>query len=117
MSLDSRKLAGKIANLTLEKKAADVLILDLHPLTSMTDFFVICSGATNTQVKAISEHVIRKLKGEKIRPLHTEGFTNQEWILLDFIDVIVHVFQPNKREYYGLESLWGDAETVEVKDE
>jgi ribosome-associated protein len=115
--LTSDNLAKKIASLTLEKKATDVLILNLHPLTSMTDYFVICTGSSNTQVKAISEHLTQTLKKEKIRPLHIEGLSSHEWVLMDYISVIVHIFQPQKREFYALERLWGDAEIEEVKDE
>ena len=110
-------LAERIARITLEKKAEKVVIMNLAPLTSMTDYFVICTGNTNTQVKAISEHVTDELKKEKIRPLHIESSSNQEWILVDYIDVILHIFQPDKREFYSLERLWGDAETEEVVDE
>ncbi|MFQ5865971.1 MAG: ribosome silencing factor [bacterium] len=117
LKLSSQDLANKIANLSLEKKASDILILDLRPLTSMTDFFVICCGSTNVQVKAISDHIFDQLKKEKIRPWHIEGYSNQEWILLDYVDVVAHIFQPHKREFYGLERLWGDADTLEVKDE
>jgi ribosome-associated protein len=115
--LSSRELAEKIAHLTLDKKATDILILDLISLTSITDYFVICTGSSNTQVKAISDHVSDELKKQKIRPLHVEGTTHQEWILMDYVDVVVHIFQPQKREYYGLERLWGDAEIMEVNDE
>ncbi len=83
----------------------------------MTDYFVICTGASNTQVKAISDHISESLRTEKIRPLHIEGEMAQEWILLDYISVVVHVFQPEKREFYALERLWGDAKIEEVKDE
>ncbi|MFQ6114007.1 MAG: ribosome silencing factor [bacterium] len=115
--MTSKNLADKIANLSLEKKASDILILDLRPLTTMTDFFVICSGSTNVQVKAISDYIFEQLKKEKNRPWHIEGYSNQEWVLLDYVNVVVHIFQPQKREFYGLERLWGDADTVEVKDE
>ena len=115
--MSSKQLAKRIAKLTLEKKATDVLILNLHPLTSMTDYFVLCTGSSNTQVKAITDHVHQTLKQDKIHPLHIEGLTNQEWVLLDYVNVIAHVFQPNKREFYALERLWGDAEIEEVKDE
>lgn len=115
--MTSKNLAKKIARLTLEKKAIDVRILDLHPLTSMTDFFVICTGESNTQVRAIADHVSFSLKGKKIRPLHIEGLSNQEWVLIDYVTVIVHVFQPQKREFYSLERLWGDADMEEVTDE
>lgn len=115
--MTSKELSEKAAHLCLQKKAEDVVILNIAPLTSMADYFVICTGSTNTQVKAISEHLVSELKKERNRPLHTEGVANQEWILLDYIDVVVHIFQPHKREFYGLERLWGDAETIEVKDE
>jgi len=115
--LESQKLAEKVAHLALEKKAEDVIILKVAPLTSMTDFFVICTGSTNTQVKAISEHMIQELKQELNRPQNVEGLMSHEWILLDYVDVIVHIFQPHKREFYGLERLWGDAEAIEIKEE
>ncbi len=83
----------------------------------MADYFVICSGSTNTQVKAISDYIVANLKKERNRPQHVEGLSNQEWVLLDYSDVIVHVFQPHTREFYGLERLWGDAEKIEVKEE
>jgi ribosome-associated protein len=113
---ESRKLAEQIAQLALEKKAEDVLIMNLRPLSSMTDFFVICTGTTNTQVKAISDHVEKELRKKRIRPFHIEMTYNQEWILQDYFDVVLHIFQPHKREFYSLERLWGDAETIEVKD-
>ena len=113
----SNELATEIAKLALEKKASDIIILKVAPLTSIADYFVICSGSTNTQVKAIAEHVVSELKEKRNRPQHIEGLGNQEWVLLDYIDVIAHIFQPHKREFYGLERLWGDAEKIEVKDE
>ncbi len=115
--MDSKELAQKVAGIALEKKAEDVIFLHVAPLTSMADYFVICTGETNTHVKAISEHIIHELKQARNRPLHIEGLANQEWVLLDYIDVIVHVFQPKRREFYGLDRLWGDAEKTEVRDE
>jgi ribosome-associated protein len=117
VSPDSADLAERIARLSLEKKAEDVIIMNLSPLTSMTDYFVICTGGSNMQVQAISEHISQQLKKEKLRPLHIERSSNQEWILVDFVDVVVHIFQPDKRAFYSLEKLWGDAEMREVKDE
>lgn len=115
--MESKELAERIARLSLEKKAEDVTVLHVAPLTSMTDYFVICSGSTNTQVKAISEHIVDQLKKDRNRPLHVEGLSNQEWVLLDYIDVVAHIFQPHKREFYGLERLWGDAGSVAVEDQ
>ena len=116
-SLNSRALAEKIARLSLQKKAQDVVILDLRKLTSITDFFVICTGETDVQVKAITDHIEGELEKEDIRVWHREGYEYLRWVLLDYVDVVAHVFQPETRSFYALESLWGDAEITEVKDE
>ncbi len=115
--MKSTELAHFIAQRSLEKKAEHVLIMDLKELTSITDHFVICTGETDIQVKAISDHILDKLKQENIRVWKTEGFEALNWVLLDFVDVVVHIFQPETRDYYALEKLWGDAETKEIKDE
>jgi len=114
--LDSKKLAVKLANLSLSKKATDVKILDLRGLTTITDFFVICTGASDTQVKAIADAVIDGSKGIGEKPWHKEGFTNRSWVLLDYVEVVVHIFLKETRNFYGLEKLWGDAEMMEVKE-
>ena len=97
-----------------DKKAIDVALLDLRPLASFTDFFVICSGSNPRQVQAIAEAVEERLRGEGLRPSHVEGFDRAEWILLDYFDFIVHVFSSARREFYALERLWGSAARVEV---
>jgi arginyl-tRNA synthetase len=111
------KLARSIAQLALEKKAADIKIFDVSRLTSIADFFVICTGSVDTHVRAISEHIVDELKKEDIRPWHIEGRERYQWVLIDFVDVVVHVFQPETRDYYGLERLWGDAVIEEIRDE
>ena len=115
--MTSKQLAAKVAELTLAKKASEVVILDLRKLTSVTDYFVICSGQSDTQVKAISDHIEQELERENLRFWHKEGYSNLQWVLLDYVDVVVHIFLPHIREFYGLERLWGDAEISEVKDE
>ncbi|HOC18649.1 MAG TPA: ribosome silencing factor [Vicinamibacterales bacterium] len=97
-----------------DKKAIDVALLDLRPLASFTDFFVICSGSNPRQVQAIAEAVEERLRDEGLRPSHVEGFDRAEWILLDYFDFIVHVFSSARREFYALERLWGSAARVEV---
>ncbi len=97
-----------------DKKAIDVALLDLRPLDSFTDFFVICSGSNPRQVQAIADAVEERLRGEGLRPAHVEGFERAEWILLDYFDFIVHVFSSARREFYALERLWGSATRVEV---
>jgi ribosome-associated protein len=97
-----------------EKKALDVVVLDLRPSKAFTDFFVICTGATTRQVQAIADGVRESLAAHGLKPSLVEGDSNAEWVLIDYFDFIVHVFTPRTREFYGLDRLWGDAEHVEI---
>ena len=115
--MESKELASKIATLILEKKGEDVIIQDLRRVTSMTDFFVICSANVDVQAKAILDHIKDQLVYQSIKPWHTEGNAQSAWILLDFVDVVVHIFNKESRKFYGLERLWGDAQTTEIKDD
>jgi len=101
----------------LDKKAADVVVLDLRHTPAFTDFFILCSGHNTRQVKAIADAVEEALKAEKVRPAHVEGYDRAEWVLMDYFSFIVHVFSPQTREFYSLERLWGDAERIDVSDE
>ena len=114
--MSSEELAHSITRLTLTKKAEDVVILDLRKLTNMTDFFVICSGETDIQVKAITDAVLDGLVEQKIKPWHKEGYDTCAWVLLDFVDVVAHIFHKNSRSYYQLEGLWGDAPVTTITD-
>jgi len=114
--LESSQLANKITDLIFNKKGYDVRILDLRKLTTITDYFVICSGDSDTQVKAIADEVDKEMRDEGIRPWHTEGYQALNWILIDFVDVVVHIFKKETREFYNLEKLWGDAPMTEVTD-
>jgi ribosome-associated protein len=98
----------------LEKKAMDVVVLDLRKGSAFTDFFVIATGANTRQVKAIAEAVEEALARHGTKPALVEGHGRSEWVLIDYFDFIVHIFTPATREFYGLERLWGDAERVEV---
>jgi ribosome-associated protein len=97
-----------------DKKATDLLVLRLAELTEFTDYFILCTGNTARQTQAIADAVTEKLKAMKMRPLHTEGYNNGEWILLDYGVFVVHVFTPESRRFYDLERLWRDAEKVRV---
>ena len=101
----------------LDKKAMDVVVLDLRGTPAFTDFFVLCSGQNARQVKAIADSVEESLRGMRLRPSHIEGYERAEWVLMDFFSFIVHVFSPTTREFYALERLWGDAERIEIDDE
>jgi ribosome-associated protein len=114
--VDSKLLARKAAETCLAKKAGDVCIFDLRGLTSMTDFFVICHGDSDAQVKAISESVLDGLGKEGERVWHFEGGGYFRWMLLDYVDVVVHVFRREERAFYNLERLWGDAPSETIRD-
>lgn len=99
----------RIVELAQERKAHDVVVLDLRGISSATDHFVLASGRSDTQVKAIADNIIDEMKKEEQRPAHVEGLQGGRWVLVDFIDVVVHVFHPHARDFYQLENLWGDA--------
>jgi ribosome-associated protein len=111
---ESKAKAIAVAKASLEKKAEDVLILHVAKLTSVADYLVLCSGESERQVKAIADHVDQVLSACRASPLSVEGMTTAQWILMDFGDVVVHVFRGDIRDYYGLEKLWGDARRVRI---
>ena len=96
------------------KKARDLVALDLRGLSGVADYFLICSGESEVQVKAIAEAVEEKLKLQGARPWHVEGLEGRRWVLLDYVELVVHVFHHRTREYYLLERLWGDARKVDL---
>ncbi len=110
-SLDAALLCAEAAD---NKKAFGILILDLRGLTYITDYFVICSGSNTTQVSAISEEVGHILAKAGEHPSHLEGGAGSSWVLMDYGDVVVHVFEEQTRAYYGLEKLWSDAPRIPV---
>ena len=115
----SKKLTGDVAKAVkaaLDKKASEVVVLDLRHTPAFTDFFVLCSGQNQRQVKAIADAVEEALRAARVKPAHVEGYDRAEWILMDFFTFIVHVFTPQTRAFYSLERLWGDAERIDVDD-
>jgi ribosome-associated protein len=116
-SLPSAELAREIAGYALEKKAQEVLELDMRGLVGYTDYFVICTGNTDRQVKAIHDAVLGGCKHDHgVTPRRIEGQGRAQWILMDYLDVVVHVFTPATREFYRLEQLWGEAPARTVAD-
>ena len=114
--MESNELVNYITGLILQKKGSDVLILNLKKQTTVTDYFIICSASSDVQIKAIADNIIKETKKIGQKPWHNEGYNNLSWVLLDFIDVVVHIFLNNVRKFYNLEGLWGDAEITEIKD-
>ena len=112
--MTSRELAERIAAIATGKKAADVRVLDLRGVVSYTDYFVVCSGNTERQTKAIRDAVAESLKADGLRPQRVEGEREARWILMDYLDCVLHIFTPEARSYYRLEQLWGEAPAVSV---
>ena len=109
---DTAELAHRIVEIASDKKGNDIVMLRTAELTTMADFFVICSGRSDRQVQALAGAILDELRDDGIRPLGVEGKASSRWVLLDYGSVIVHVFAPEEREYYGLERLWGKAAQV-----
>ncbi|MBI4269073.1 MAG: ribosome silencing factor [Candidatus Rokubacteria bacterium] len=106
--------ARRAARAALDKRAVGLVVLDVRGISSVTDYFLVCSGRSTTQVEAIADAVRAELKADGVRPLHSEGVAESGWILLDYGDVLVHVFLEATRAYYALERLWGDAPAMQL---
>jgi len=104
----------RAAELALDRKGQEVLVLDLRGISTATDYFVIAGGTSDVQVRAIAEHIVDELKRDDVRPEHLEGLRGGRWVLLDYVDFVVHVFHSQARDFYQLERLWGDAPRWEV---
>src|SRR6266436_6638776 len=112
--LDQRMLTALKA--MSDKKASDIVVINIGSVASFTEFFIICSGSSTRQVQAISSDVVEKLREQKARPLHIEGEKNAEWVLIDYGDIVIHIFTESARRFYDLERLWRDAETVPLPE-
>jgi len=116
-SVSSQVLAQEALIAVQQKKALDVVIMDMQEISALADYFILCSGSTDIQVKAIAESVQVQLKREcQEIPWHIEGAEHRQWVLLDYVDVVVHIFTPERREFYRLERLWSDAPTENVDE-
>lgn len=108
------ELQRLIVEAVLEKKAVDVLVLDIRSRADFTDYFIICSGGSRAQVQAIVDSILEKTRGTPYKPVCVEGYGCGNWVIVDLVDVFVHVFQKQVRSYYDLERLWGDVPVVEI---
>jgi len=115
LSLSTLDPALRIAvEATRDKKALDIVVLDLQGIATFTDYFLICTGGSHRQITTIADEIETKLKEEKRRPSHIEGYPRGEWILMDYVDFVVHIFTPTGRSYYDLERLWGDGKRLAI---
>ena len=101
----------------LEKKAVDIKIIDVRSITTLTDFFVICTSESEPQTRAITDHIHEKMKANGMKAWHIEGYENLDWVLLDYVNIVVHVFSRNSRDYYDLDRLWADGQIINVQNE
>jgi ribosome-associated protein len=104
----------RVVSAALDKKALDLVVLDLRKASALTDFFIICTGTNLRQVQAIADAIQESLRQKGLKPALVEGYQRAEWVLVDYFDFIVHVFTPATRSFYALERLWGDAERIEI---
>ncbi|MCF7908434.1 MAG: ribosome silencing factor [Candidatus Omnitrophica bacterium] len=114
-TLKIKEKLARIVEIISEKKAKDIVILDVHNFSGLCDYFIICSGDSTRQVKAIHEETIRSCKEGDMRAQHSEANESSYWVLVDFFDIILHIFTDEAREYYNLERLWDKAKKVTVK--
>ncbi len=117
-TVSSDELSQLVIEGMQDRKGSDIVLIDLKSVqSSVADYFVICTGSSDTQVDAISTSVERLVKEKADEyPRHVEGRQNKEWILIDYVDVVAHIFKSDKREFYGLESLWGDARIIQIEE-
>lgn len=112
----NKLIALGAAEFALEKKATDIKVMDVRDITSFTDYFVIATGSSDMQVKAIAENILHKMRESGVTPWKSEGWDALQWVIVDFVDVVVHIFSETAREFYNLERLWADAPTEIVMD-
>ena len=113
----SKHDAQRISELMLEKKALEIIIIDVREITTLTDYFVVCTSESEPQTRAITDHINQKMKEEGVKSWHIEGYEYLDWVLIDFVNIVVHIFSKETREYYEFERLWADGKITHVKDE
>ena len=110
------KIVKNITQLMIDKKALDITLIDLKKITTLTDYFIICTSESDPQTRAIFNHIKDELIKDKIKPWKTEGYEHLQWVVMDYINFVVHIFNKKTREYYDFERLWGDAKIIKIID-
>ncbi len=116
MDLNSEKLTRKIVEILDHKKAQDITVLDIQGVSLLSDYFVICSGSSTVQIKALADHIEEMLGEMGYSPNHKEGYHSASWILLDYGEIVVHIFHQESRVFYNLERMWSDAKQVDIEN-
>ena len=115
--MDSKDTAKRIIELAQEKKGKQIVRMDISEISSFADYFVIITGESTTQIKAITDHIDNELRLQNVYPVSKEGYQNLRWVLMDYSDVIVHLFDHESREFYAIERLWADAKMEFISEE
>ena len=110
-------ITEKIVDCIKAKKGSDIAILDIRKLSSLTDYFIICTSDSEPQTRAIANHIKKELSRKKIKPFQIEGLDYLEWVLMDYFDIVIHVFKKETREFYNIERLWGDAKIIKIDND
>ena len=113
----SQNEAQRISELMLEKKALDIIIIDVRKITTLTDFFIVCTSESEPQTRAITNHINQKMKEEGVKSWHIEGYEHLDWVLIDFVNIVAHIFSKETRDYYEFERLWADGTIIKVQDQ
>ena len=110
------KIVKNITQLMIDKKALDITLIDLKKITTLTDYFIICTSESDPQTRAIFNHIKDELTKDSIKPWKTEGYEHLQWVVMDYINFVIHIFNKETREYYDFERLWGDAKIIKIDD-
>ena len=113
---EDKKIVNKIVDLMQDKKALNITILNVQELTSLTDYFILCTSESTPQTKALMDHIYKSMRAEGMRPNNLEDTNTLEWVAMDYFNIVIHIFNKETRDYYQFERLWGDAE-IEIIDE
>ena len=116
MKDQSKKISKNIGELILDKRGTDIKVLDVRELTSLTEFFIVCTSDSAPKTRAITNHIKDELKKINLNPWHIEGLEKMDWVLLDYVNIVINIFNPKTREYYNIERLWSDAKKIEITD-
>ena len=116
LDLRDDPLLGLIVGTLRDRKALDLVVIDLRGVSDAADYFVVCSGTSEPHIRALTDDLVEELRGQGHRPWHVEGRQSLRWVLVDLVDVVVHIFRPEAREFYALERLWGDAPAARPGD-
>ena len=115
--MELSKTVTQIIDLIKDKKGIDITVIDIRGLSSLTDYFVLCTSDSDPKTRAISNHLKKELSKEKVKPIHIEGLNHLDWVLMDYSDIVVHIFKNEVRDFYKIEKLWADAKIKKIEND